>query len=189
MFLEIEACNFIKKETLAQVFSCESCEISKKTFFLRTPLVDTCHMCTSLQITRIIRLFEDCLDFLKIWRTVISKSKELFEILQSSVGAGDEEVNISVTQRYRYTIIIFLFTSLIFFSISNSFLLHFIQNYNYFYNFLNKSFEKTLQDSKKKWFLQKKSKWFLFNQSRTKGCIYCFANHYAEHFFSKDLIS
>ena len=26
-------CNFIKKETLAQVFSCEFCEISKKTFF------------------------------------------------------------------------------------------------------------------------------------------------------------
>ena len=28
-----EACNFIKKETLAQVFSCEFCEISKSTFF------------------------------------------------------------------------------------------------------------------------------------------------------------
>ena len=27
------ACNFIKKETLAQVFSCEFCEISKNTFF------------------------------------------------------------------------------------------------------------------------------------------------------------
>ena len=33
------ACNFIKKETLAQVFSCEFCEISKNTFFHRTPLV------------------------------------------------------------------------------------------------------------------------------------------------------
>ena len=33
------ACNFIKKETLAQVFSCEFCEISKNTFFYRTPLV------------------------------------------------------------------------------------------------------------------------------------------------------
>ena len=29
---------FIKKETLAQVFSCEFCEISKTTFFHRTPL-------------------------------------------------------------------------------------------------------------------------------------------------------
>ena len=31
--------NFIKKETLAQVFSCEFCEISMNTFFYRTPLV------------------------------------------------------------------------------------------------------------------------------------------------------
>ena len=28
-----EACNFIKKDTLAQVLSCEFCEISKNTFF------------------------------------------------------------------------------------------------------------------------------------------------------------
>ena len=30
------ACNFIKKETLAQVFSCEFCENSKNTYFYRT---------------------------------------------------------------------------------------------------------------------------------------------------------
>ena len=30
-----EACNFIKKEALAQVFSCEVCEVSKNTFFYR----------------------------------------------------------------------------------------------------------------------------------------------------------
>ena len=29
----------LKKETLVQVFSCEFCEISKNTFFHRTPLV------------------------------------------------------------------------------------------------------------------------------------------------------
>ena len=29
------ACNFVKKETLAQMFSCEFCEISKYTFFLQ----------------------------------------------------------------------------------------------------------------------------------------------------------
>ena len=33
------ACNFIEKETLAQVFSCEFCEISKNTFSYRMPLV------------------------------------------------------------------------------------------------------------------------------------------------------
>ena len=37
--LQTETCNFIKKETLAQVFSCEFCEISKNSFFHRTPLV------------------------------------------------------------------------------------------------------------------------------------------------------
>ena len=31
------ACNFIEKETLAQVFSCEFCDIPKNTFFYRTP--------------------------------------------------------------------------------------------------------------------------------------------------------
>ena len=39
VFCKKGACNFIKKETLVQVFSCEFCEISKKTFFYRTPLV------------------------------------------------------------------------------------------------------------------------------------------------------
>ena len=34
-----EVCNFIKKETLAQVFSSVFCEISKNIFFQRTPLV------------------------------------------------------------------------------------------------------------------------------------------------------
>ena len=33
------ACNFIKKETLAQVFSCEFCKISRNSFFFRTSLV------------------------------------------------------------------------------------------------------------------------------------------------------
>ena len=34
-----KACNFIKKETLVQTFSCEFCEISKDIFFYRTPSV------------------------------------------------------------------------------------------------------------------------------------------------------
>ena len=34
-----QACNFIKKETLAQVFYSEFCDIFKSTFFYRTPLV------------------------------------------------------------------------------------------------------------------------------------------------------
>ena len=34
-----KACNFIKKETLAQVFPCEFFEIFKNAFFYKTPLV------------------------------------------------------------------------------------------------------------------------------------------------------
>ena len=37
--IKLQACNFIKKESLVQAFSCEFGEISKKTFFYRTPLV------------------------------------------------------------------------------------------------------------------------------------------------------
>ena len=32
--LQAKTCNFIWKETLAQVFSCDSCKISKNTFFI-----------------------------------------------------------------------------------------------------------------------------------------------------------
>ena len=35
--LRPHACNFIKKETLTQVFSCEFCKISKNTFFTEHP--------------------------------------------------------------------------------------------------------------------------------------------------------
>ena len=37
--LRPKTCNFIKKETLAQVFYCEFCEIFKNTFSYRTPPV------------------------------------------------------------------------------------------------------------------------------------------------------
>ena len=37
--IKLQACNFFKKETLAQVFYCELCEIFKSTFCYRTPLV------------------------------------------------------------------------------------------------------------------------------------------------------
>ena len=37
--IKLQACNFIKKETLAQVFSYEFCEISKNTFSYRKPPV------------------------------------------------------------------------------------------------------------------------------------------------------
>ena len=33
--IKLQACSSIKKETLAQVFSCEFCEISKNTFYTK----------------------------------------------------------------------------------------------------------------------------------------------------------
>ena len=44
---QAKACNFIKIETLAQVFSCEFCEISKKIFF-------TEHLWTTTSVTPIL---------------------------------------------------------------------------------------------------------------------------------------
>ena len=43
--LQAETYNFIKKETLAQVFSCKSCEISKNAFSYRTPPVAVSLFC------------------------------------------------------------------------------------------------------------------------------------------------
>ena len=45
-----EACNFIKKETLAQVFPCEFCEISKNIFFHRTSLVAASAIFSSISL-------------------------------------------------------------------------------------------------------------------------------------------
>ena len=44
-FNKVKACNFMKKENLAQVFSCEFCEISKNTFFTEHPLATASNYC------------------------------------------------------------------------------------------------------------------------------------------------
>ena len=45
MFLEISQNSQEKKESLTQVFYCEFCEISKNTYFYRTPLVTASGCC------------------------------------------------------------------------------------------------------------------------------------------------
>ena len=48
--LQAQACNFIKKETLAQVFSCEFCESFQNTFFMKHLwwlLLNISHWCLS----------------------------------------------------------------------------------------------------------------------------------------------
>ena len=48
--LQASARNFIKRDTLAQVFSCEFCEISKNTFSYRTPLAAASFVFSIIQI-------------------------------------------------------------------------------------------------------------------------------------------
>ena len=48
---------YIKKETLAQVFLCEFCEISKNTFSYRTPPVTASELCQGISINGFQGLF------------------------------------------------------------------------------------------------------------------------------------
>ena len=49
---EPQACNFIKKDSLAQVLSCEFCKISRNTFFTKhlwataSETTEKCSVCT-----------------------------------------------------------------------------------------------------------------------------------------------
>ena len=59
------ACNFIKKETLTQVFFCEFCEISKNTFFLRKTSSGCSYYDSknnfSLRVSVMLRLLSFCI--------------------------------------------------------------------------------------------------------------------------------
>ena len=49
-FNKVPGLNFIEKDTLAQVFSCEFCEISKNNFFYRTPPVAASDNCSMMEV-------------------------------------------------------------------------------------------------------------------------------------------
>ena len=60
----LQACNFIKKDTLAQVFSFKFCEISKNTFF-------TEHLWTTASVAMCELVWKDSyaeIDFCKFFR-------------------------------------------------------------------------------------------------------------------------
>ena len=57
---ESEACNFIKKETLAQVLSCEFCKILKNTFFTEH-LQATAFYSSNGKMQRQVSCVSDCL--------------------------------------------------------------------------------------------------------------------------------
>ena len=78
VFLEISqnsqenTCAFIKKETLAQVFSCKLCEISKKNFFYRALPVAASKFCQCLCIQGIFVVFIE-----KLYLTYASKRNNI----------------------------------------------------------------------------------------------------------------
>ena len=66
----LKACNFIKKETLAQVFLYEFCEISKNTFSNRTPLVAASrwrYESSELNFRFVVKLFGPEICFCSLW--------------------------------------------------------------------------------------------------------------------------
>ena len=56
--LQVRACNFIKRETLVQVFSCAFCEISNNNFYYRTRLVAVSENVDCYRLVAVINLFE-----------------------------------------------------------------------------------------------------------------------------------
>ena len=99
MFLEISqnsqentcarvSCNFIKKETLAKVFSCESCEIPKNNLFYRTPLVAASEMSQSSCSCRgLFRILPNYCTLHKICQSTGFSPTHISHILCSGNGA------------------------------------------------------------------------------------------------------
>ena len=78
MKLEAEAWNFIKKETLAQVFFCEFCKSSKNTFSYRTPPMAASYL-TKEQIIELTLDYQD--NFNQDFKSI---RKDLFEFRENS---------------------------------------------------------------------------------------------------------
>ena len=72
-----EACNFIKKETLVLMFSCEFCEIFKNTFFLQNTSSGCFYMVQSVKCFREehSNAYTLCLHFLIVLQFSINLSK------------------------------------------------------------------------------------------------------------------
>ena len=79
--IKLQSCNFIKKETLAQVFPCELCEISKNTFSYITPPVaasDFCNVSFPLDATTSVKYQYKLLATILFFHKHIIKLKEIF---------------------------------------------------------------------------------------------------------------
>ena len=95
-----EACNFIKKETLAQVFSCEFCKISKNTFFIehlwRLLLVlVSCGFIRGATLTSFRK--NDYFQSVKYRNTKTKTHNKIFVILKSRVARNLNLMNFKVS--------------------------------------------------------------------------------------------
>ena len=76
--IRFQECNFIRKESLVQVFSYELCEISKNTYFYRTPKVtdSVCFIKTSSsKVHKVIPLFDSVLLIAPLKKTAVVRSQ------------------------------------------------------------------------------------------------------------------
>ena len=93
------ACNFIKKETLAPVFSCELCEIFKNSFYYRTPSVAGSCICNKISEVCLTILRRQTLNVLNVTISISGKLQENFrKMLQ--LNFQDVRTLHNFTQRY-----------------------------------------------------------------------------------------
>ena len=71
--LQSDACNYIKKEALALLLSCEFCEISKNTFSHRTPPVAASGIWLLESINRFLTIMYDLINNISAYQETILK--------------------------------------------------------------------------------------------------------------------
>ena len=120
-----ETCNFIKKENLAQVFSCEFCKVSKNTFCYRTPPAcnfvkkETLAQVFSVNFSKFLRtlLVAEHLRWLLLFKKVAAVKIEKFKVLMLNIMTLVKPIQYSSTCSIQLTCDIFFFP---WFSVINS---------------------------------------------------------------------
>ena len=85
-----QVCNFINKEILAQVFSCELCEISRNTFF-------TGHLQTTASAKRRKRTFHELIIIYQVPTALWSYEKLLHQFNRSLINIENIQMNKELT--------------------------------------------------------------------------------------------
>ena len=88
-----QACNFIKKETLAQVFSCKFCEIPKKTFFIK-------HQWATASVSVTVKIQAWPIDSRGIFRTMAYLKPQTYAEIVKSYKYFSEVLYLRYLRRY-----------------------------------------------------------------------------------------